>query len=671
MLPGLDNFPQHADAADIIICVHNALDDVKRCLESILAHTTAPFRLILIDDGSATPTRVFLNDFSAQHGVLLLCNESAQGYTRAANQGLRKSTAPFVVLLNSDTIVAPQWLDRLIACANSAPNIGMAGPLSNTASWQSIPEIEHKGDWATNPLPLDMRVEQMAARVAAASPCIYPRLAFLNGFCLLIKRTLIDAIGIFDEDNFGAGYGEENDYCIRALQADWELALADDVYIYHAQSKSYSHDRRKPLADRAYENLVAKHGSQIIEDGVRVCRDSLVMTALRTRARHLLKHWHVIEEGQYLWRGKKVIFLLPIFEPGGGGNVVISEALAMRKMGVDVWLLNWARFREPFEQSHPHVDLPVIYVEHEDEVPDQCHDADAVIATANFTVDWLTPLAKRENPPVLAYYIQDFEPYFYIEHLSGKAWLRRRLSGYYFRKHAEFRRAWLSYLQVPNLVRFTKTEWNRREVKRQTGQDCDVVGISYAAHIFLPCTNRARANARPIHIGAMVRPSSERRAAGKTMRVLRAISKAYGARVKITIFGAYQHDPLLLQLALDFPHENLELLNSQQVANLFNRLDIFADFSHFQAMGLTALEAMACGTATIVPANGGARSFARHGDNAWVIDSANFAECYKAVCDLLDNDEQRQRIAWQAAQDVVSYTPEQVALNILRYLFTK
>ena len=107
----------------------------------IVRYSTPPYSLILVDDGSTQPTQEYLNDFAYSQAALLLRNEQARGYTRAANQGLHASSANYIILLNSDTMVTPLWLDRLIACGESDPHIGLVGPLSNTASWQSIPEI--------------------------------------------------------------------------------------------------------------------------------------------------------------------------------------------------------------------------------------------------------------------------------------------------------------------------------------------------------------------------------------------------------------------------------------------------------------------------------------------------------------------------------------------------
>ncbi len=114
----------------------------------------------------------------------------------------------------------------------------------------------------------DFSVADMGQLVATYSGRVYPRISFLNGFCLMIKCGLIDQIGYLDEERFGEGYGEENDYCLRAAKAGWHLAVADDTYIYHAQSRSYSHERRKQLVAHSDKAFGEKYGHQIISDGI-------------------------------------------------------------------------------------------------------------------------------------------------------------------------------------------------------------------------------------------------------------------------------------------------------------------------------------------------------------------------------------------------------------------
>ena len=113
----------------------------------------------------------------------------ARGYTFAANQGLRAATGGYVVLLNSDTIVTLGWVEKLVACAESDPAIGLVGPLSNTASWQSIPEIEEDGDWAINALPSGVTIADMGSLIARHASHGYPRMSFLNGLLMFFMPS--------------------------------------------------------------------------------------------------------------------------------------------------------------------------------------------------------------------------------------------------------------------------------------------------------------------------------------------------------------------------------------------------------------------------------------------------------------------------------------------------
>lgn len=637
---------------DIVVCVHNALEDVERCLSSVVRHTLPPYGLILVDDGSAEPTRDYLRRFALDQDVPLIRNESARGYTLAANQGLHASTADYVVLLNSDTIVSPDWLDRMAMCAATDATIGIVGPLSNTASWQSVPELEENGDWANNPLPQGVTVEQMAMWLACGSARLYPRIAFLNGFCLMIKRQVIESIGWFDEATFGRGYGEENDYCLRARKAGWALALADDAYVFHAQSKSYSHERRKQLSNQAGAALAAKHGHEIIEQGVALCREDRVLQGVRARARMMLKRQAFTDQGRGAWEGKRVLFVMPVMAAGGGANVVIYEARAMIAMGADVRILNLKRVREPFEDSYPDLDIPVIYADREDDFARLSAGFDAVVATANHTVQWLTPLAGSRSQPIIGYYIQDFEPYFYPQDSK------------------EYRVALDSYSLIDGMVLFTKTEWNREIVAKMTGKQCVCVGASFDVDLFMPrrrqCDSPATA---AIRICAMVRPSSPRREPLLTMRVLRMIQRAYADKVEIVIFGVEDDDPKFLPLPRDFSFINLGLRTPEQMAALLNEMDVFVDFSGYQAMGLTAMEAMSCAVAVIVPRAGGAASFAVDQENALIVDTSDENECYKALERLVGDDELRLKLQRRALVDVVRFSPENAALNILQALF--
>lgn len=634
---------------DVVVCVHDALEDVTACLSSVLRHTRPPYRLVLVDDGSSAPTRDYLARFAAEQGATLLRNETALGYTRAANGGMRQATGDYVVLLNSDTLVTPDWLDRLVACAESSPEVGLVGPLSNCASWQSVPEVfDANGDWNENPLPEDLEPDALALALAASSGLVHPRLPFLNGFCLLVSRRVLERVGVFDEETFGKGYGEENDYAIRAADAGFALAVADDAYVFHRQSRSYSHERRRPLVEAAGRALVEKHGAARLSAGAEACRESRVLAGIRARASLLAPESRLLAEGRRRFEGRRVLFVLPVTERGGGANVVLSEARAMGRMGVDARITNLVEFRAPFERSYGDAEPPVLYAARE-EIAALGAPFDAVVATAYSSVAWIEPLASAARRPVLGYYVQDFEPYFFPE------------------GSPEHEEALRSYTRIPGLVRMTKTEWNRAEVERRTGADCAVVGPSFDVHAFRPRTEEPASP--PVRIAAMVRPSTPRRQPERTVALLREVVRRHGARVEVVLFGVAPDDPAFTALGVDFPHRMVGVLDAARLVSLFNAVHVFADYSAFQAMGLVALEAMASGAAVLVPERGGSTSFARHEENALVVDTESFDAALAATERLVGDAALRRRLAARALADVVEKTPTRAAFRLLDALF--
>ena len=137
-------------STNIVVCVHNALEDVKLCIQSIITKTDSNYLLILVNDGSKEDVTDYLNNISNKfENIIVLENKEAQGYTKAANKGMKFSNADYVILLNSDTIVSNNWLENIIRCGESSSKIGIIGPLSNAASYQSVPKVKNESDeWA-------------------------------------------------------------------------------------------------------------------------------------------------------------------------------------------------------------------------------------------------------------------------------------------------------------------------------------------------------------------------------------------------------------------------------------------------------------------------------------------------------------------------------------------
>ena len=277
-------------AVDIVIPVHNALQEVELCLEALERRTGRPHRLILVNDRSDLATSEFLRAYAAgRPRILLIENRENLGYTRSANIGLRACDAEWVVLLNSDTVVSDNWLDGMLECAAADAQTILVGPVSNAATWQSVPQIRNaQGGWMVNPLPPGMSVDEVATLVRESSARRFPEVPLLNGFCTLMRRDVIAAVGFLDESAFPVGYGEENDLCIRVKKAGFGIRIADHVYVYHKKSASFGASRRLSLAASGRTACDAKHPDVPLDSLHSAMADCEPLSELRKRLKAAL-----------------------------------------------------------------------------------------------------------------------------------------------------------------------------------------------------------------------------------------------------------------------------------------------------------------------------------------------------------------------------------------------
>lgn len=238
---------------DIIIPIYNAYDDLQLCIESVRKYTNLnQHRLILINDLSSDERIIpFLNQIVGQQ-IIVIHNEFNKGFSANINEGLAKSNENDVLLLNSDTIVTKNWLEKILTCAYSDSRIATVTPLSNNATIYSIPEF-----YEENQLPEGFTLDEYAALVENCSLKKYPIMPVAHGFCMFIKREVINKIGNFDAQTFEKGYGEENDFCYRAEQLGYHQVMCDDTYIYHSGTSSFLTEEKKRYIE-SHEKIVEK-----------------------------------------------------------------------------------------------------------------------------------------------------------------------------------------------------------------------------------------------------------------------------------------------------------------------------------------------------------------------------------------------------------------------------
>ena len=225
---------------DVIIPVYKGARETRRCIESVLgSRQRALFAIVVVDDASPDREIVgYLDELEARGQIALERNERNLGFVRSVNRGMTLHPDRDVVLLNSDTEVANDWLDRLQRSALSQPDIGTVTPFSNNATICSYP---FEG-WTAG-MPGTLGLAALDALFASANPGRTVDLPTGVGFCMYIRRACLVEVGAFDAERFGRGYGEENDFCLRAAAAGWRSVLAADVFVFHQGAVSFSEER--------------------------------------------------------------------------------------------------------------------------------------------------------------------------------------------------------------------------------------------------------------------------------------------------------------------------------------------------------------------------------------------------------------------------------------------
>lgn len=251
----------------VIIPVFNAFEQLAACLESIDCHSP-DLEILLINDASADERiQPLLASWTVKSTRrTLVTNERNRGFVFSVNLGISMVKGD-VVLLNSDTLVTPGWLQALSDCLASDDTIATATPWSNNGEIVSFPQL-----CVAAPVPVNPA--EIAQAIHANGPPSYPELPTAVGFCMAISRRAVERIGLFDESTFGHGYGEENDFSLRAREQGMKNVLCDNAFVAHVGGSSFSQLGLKPDS-ASMDRLLAKHPQYqaLVEDFIR--RDPL------------------------------------------------------------------------------------------------------------------------------------------------------------------------------------------------------------------------------------------------------------------------------------------------------------------------------------------------------------------------------------------------------------
>ncbi len=587
---------------DIILPVYNSPLQLQRCVSSL--YSTADrdsFHVILVDDGSNQYTQNVIDKIVAEHtNISLIRHETNEGYLSAANHGLRMSRADYVILLNSDVILTPDWLNKLLAAAKSDPKIGLVCPLSNRAENLSIP------------MPNGFSFLDTVAVISQVTPQ-YPDAVTIVGFCLLITRPLIDAIGYFDP-LFSPGYVEEADYQFRAMDIGFRAVVADNSYIYHARSASFGSGT--PHFQDNYPLFLERWGPAYHE-ALTAFEES---GALQNVKEALQKVAVVPPDFTY-----DIVYYLPSAMAGIGGMIsVVEVANRMVLQGFRVavahpgeWLIDVDCLFSPI--SYP---TEAAFVA----APPRTR---VLVATGYQTVLPVTQICRAYGIAG-AYFIQDYEGYF-----DGARPL-----------------PYVSTTYDKISTRIVVSQWLADLLQSQHSVDSSIIPLGVATDEFYP-----RSDNTPPVIG-------ELHLQGKTVvfAVLRDEERRGSPFLIDLAQRALTANPALHFIfagAMKITNQRnitaVGLLGRQQLAAYLSASDIAIDSSLFHGFGMLAIEAMACGTAVVLTDSGGCHEYANPEVNCLLTPPRDVKAMEEAVNRLTIDGSLRRRLGEEGRSTAIHF----------------
>jgi GT2 family glycosyltransferase/glycosyltransferase involved in cell wall biosynthesis len=310
----------------ILVPIHRGRSETLACLYSVLS-ADASSEIIAINDCSPDQILVArLRQLAADGLIQLKENEHNLGFALTVNLGMALYPDRDVVLLNSDTEVYGDWLERLNRLVHSHPKIGTATPLSNNAEICSYPH------WLQdNPMQLESGYEAIDRLASHVNEGAFVEAPTAVGFCMYIRRSCLTEVGPFDE-RFAAGYGEENDFCLRATAEGWTHVIAGNVFVRHVGAVSFGNKtrRRRARALRLIQQRFPEYGTLI---QAYVQRDPV------ERIRRRLDTARLIEADGALRQPKKAMLFVVHGWGGGIAHHVTEMEQALRTEGVRVYIL--------------------------------------------------------------------------------------------------------------------------------------------------------------------------------------------------------------------------------------------------------------------------------------------------------------------------------------------
>ncbi|MEM8531559.1 MAG: glycosyltransferase [Chloroflexota bacterium] len=350
----------------IVVPVFNAYEDVVECIDSLVSNTSKDVPLLVLDDAS-TDNRIqeVVEPLSDSCGFIYARKAINSGFVGTMNVAFHVSSPRDVIIVNSDVVVPPNWLERLQNAAYYRTTIATATPLTNNGTILSIPYRNNPIHYIVN----GMTTTQADQIIQEASLQLYPIIPTAIGHCTYFKRSALDRVGYFDEI-FAPGYGEEVDFSQRAIMAGLCHVVADNLFVFHKGSRSFNArgEEQKRHIQQEHERIVAERYPWYHKWVTQIQNDAYNPLALAVeRAKGALIGYHIAIDATYIdgsTTGTQVLTLELIHELSkmlkntASLSVIVADNLSLKNLlGIDTFVDRIYSITEVKQHSQPIFDL--------------------------------------------------------------------------------------------------------------------------------------------------------------------------------------------------------------------------------------------------------------------------------------------------------------------------
>jgi len=279
---------QHLEKkVSVVLLALNQVEYTRKCIENLQKYCRQSLELILVNNGSHDGTAEY---FDSIPGAIVIHNPTNRGVAAGWNQGMALATGDYVLILNNDTIPGPDCIENMVRCAENHPEAGMVVPRSNKIAG---PQMVEGFAWKD-----EAAIPELASKIQKQNDLACWEFPRLKGFCMLMPRNVVTAIGPFDEQ-YGYGNFEDDDYSCRVRYSGYTLLVADDSFLFHFGSVSFK-DSGIDWNRQMIENMdkFNRKWSKGRSEGIRPLAGAAVLAPLPV-AREIESAFATLQAGSY------------------------------------------------------------------------------------------------------------------------------------------------------------------------------------------------------------------------------------------------------------------------------------------------------------------------------------------------------------------------------------